>query len=148
MSNNKNNLLGFAFAKITTEQFAILAEDVDINESFELQTQLRFGINVSDKVLAIYPKFRFEYKEKPFLILESSSQFKIKDETWESLTDKENATIVFPRNFIIHLILLSIGTARGILHAKTENSVFSPLVLPTINADKIIDGDVVLGLER
>lgn len=148
MSDKQNNQISFTFIKITTEQFALLDDYVGKKENFNLQTQFKFGVNSSNKVLAIYCLFRFIHEEKPFLILETSSQFKIKDNSWGFLIDQKNNNISFPRNFVIYLTMLAVGTARGILHAKTEDSIFSNMILPAINVDKIINSDVVLSLKE
>ena len=41
-------------------------------------------------------------------------------------------------NFIRHLSAISIGTARGILHAKTENTAYNKYFLPTININELV----------
>ncbi len=148
MSNRQSSFIGFTFFKIITEQFAILEEAVNMNEQLGLSTQLRFGINKTNKVLAIYCRFRFSTKENPFLILETSSQFKIEDESWKRLVGKNEKNIEFPRNFVVHLSMLSVGAARGILHAKTENTIFNHIVLPTINVDQLIRSDILLDLRE
>lgn len=148
MSEKNHSLIGFRYVRVITEQFAVLEEDVMINEKFGLQTQLRFGINSSNKILAIYSRFRFDTKDKPFLVLETSSQFKVEDENWEELVSKNRKKITFPKSFIVHLSMLSVGTARGILHARTENTIYNHLVLPTVNIDSIVEGNITLELRQ
>ena len=42
----------------------------------------------------------------------------------------------------MHLVLLTIGTLRGVLHCKTENTEFEDLKLPTINVNELIPNDI------
>ena len=42
-----------------------------------------------------------------------------------------------------HLIVLTIGTVRGILHAKTEGTKYNSYILPTINVAELIKTDIV-----
>ncbi|MPN63841.1 hypothetical protein SDC9_211608 [bioreactor metagenome] len=53
-----------------------------------------------------------------------------------------NNVLLVPKNFMQHLAVITIGTARGILHAKTENTPFNQYVLPTINVSEMIKDDV------
>lgn len=142
MSNN--DPIGFFLVNLSTDQFALLKEDVNIKDRFDIQTQVRFGVSNDDKLLAVLVKFRFEQNRKPFIILEVSSKFKVRDEDWASLTDEKGENIAFPRNFILHLTVLTVGAARGILHAKTENSIYHSILLPTINVNELIDSEKII----
>jgi hypothetical protein len=37
--------------------------------------------------------------------------------------------------------MLTIGTSRGILHAKTEGTEFNKFILPTINVNQLVEKD-------
>jgi hypothetical protein len=50
--------------------------------------------------------------------------------------------ITFPQNFVCHMAMLTVGTSRGILHSKTENTIFNSYILPTTNVKEIISSDV------
>lgn len=77
--------------------------------------------------------------DQPFLIIEVACEFDLEEKTWESLR-KENK-IVFPRKFVEHLVVISLGTVRGVLHAKTEQTAFNSFFLPLTNVSKIITDD-------
>ena len=47
-----------------------------------------------------------------------------------------------------HLSVITVGTARGVLHAKTENTPFNKFVLPTINVTELVKEDVSFDLEK
>jgi hypothetical protein len=44
--------------------------------------------------------------------------------------------------------MLCVGTLRGVLHAKTENSVYNKFYLPTINVNDLVKTDIVLVTEN
>ena len=48
-----------------------------------------------------------------------------------------------PSGFVCHLAMLAIGTARGVLHAKTENTLFNKYLIPTINVAELIKDDII-----
>jgi hypothetical protein len=49
--------------------------------------------------------------------------------------------LTIPKGFLAHLAMISVGTARGILHCKTENTIFNNFVLPLVNVASMIPED-------
>ena len=141
---NSVSTVGFHLTRVTTEQFAILPESYDTdNHETNLGIGLNFGVDTSKKAVAVFFKVQFEQKMGPFLIVEIANHFQIEDSAWTSFTSEENK-IVIPKGFATHLLVLTIGTARGVLHSKTEKTDFNHFLLPTINASELIQKDVEL----
>jgi len=44
--------------------------------------------------------------------------------------------------------MLSVGTARGILHAKTENTPYNEFIIPLINVTEAVKADIELSDNR
>lgn len=134
------NKIGFTLNKINTQQFAII-EDVydDKIDEFNLSTNLGFGLDADNLSIISIVKVKFEQKNKPFLIIEVSCEFDISPETWESLDGHEIDD--FPKGFLAHIAMLTIGTTRGVLHSKTDNTKFNDFLLPTINVTEMIEND-------
>jgi hypothetical protein len=142
-NKGKVTAINFALRNITTEQFAIL-EDVKINlQKIRLNSNLRFAANEKDKVIAVFSNFTFESEETPFLIIETGCHFNIKPEEWKQMLNEETNSLQVPKGFLSHLSMLTVGTARGVLHAKTENTKYNRYVLPTINVASMIKNDAV-----
>jgi len=136
--------IGFQLNKITTEQFAIIQDAYDnTSEEVNMTISLNFGINKDDKFIASFVKVQFEQKEKAFLIVEVGNHFKINEASWIEL-NKPTDKIVLPRGFAAHLVMLTIGTLRGVIHCKTDNTEFNKYILPTINVMDLIKDDVEL----
>jgi hypothetical protein len=83
----------------------------------------------------------FESNKNRFLSIEASCQFKITEDAWSNFLDQDTNTLKVSKGFLSHLAVLTIGTTRGILHAKTEGTCFNKYVLPTINVTEIIKED-------
>jgi len=49
---------------------------------------------------------------------------------------------VIPKGFLTHLTVLTIGTARGVLHTKLEKTGFEKYLLPTLNISDLIKEDM------
>lgn len=138
---SRKDVVEFSIAKVTTEQFAIIDKAFSEKEVINLNTNLRFAIDRDQRIVAVYTLFKFEQKEIPFLIVEVSDQFVIAPESWATFL-KEDNTIVIPKGFMIHLGMITVGTARGVLHTKTEGTKFNDFVLPTINVTEMVTDDV------
>ncbi len=138
MENNKLTTLHFSLHKITTEQFAVI-DDVNLSGNIKLSTRIHFGFNDKRKMVACFSKFIFEADNKPFIIIEASCHFKIEDDSWnELLLPEKDNFLKMPKVFLRHFAMLTVGTTRGILHAKTENTDFNKFVIPTVNISTII----------
>jgi hypothetical protein len=60
----------------------------------------------------------------------------------EFFYNADEKEIILPCGFAQHLLVLTIGTVRGILHAKTEGTAYNQYVLPTINVAEMLKEDV------
>jgi len=142
----KNLKIGFALHSIRTEQFATIEDSFDREGEINLSTGLNFAFEKDLKMIAVFTKFEFESNAKPFLIVETSCHFNINPDAWQMFGNEDTGNVVIPKNFMQHLTMIAIGTARGVLHAKTENTEFNSLILPTINATELVQEDVEANL--
>jgi len=140
--NSGERVVGFSILKVVTEQFAIIESSFNEKEEINLNTNLKFAIDNDQRVLVVFSSFKFEHNGIPFLIVETSCQFMIEAESWASFV-KSEGTVIVPKGFMTHLSMITVGTARGVLHTKTEGTKFNDFVLPTINVMDIIKEDVV-----
>lgn len=142
MADNTN--INFSLLKIKTEQFAVFEENFNKSEVINLNTNLSFGLNSNDKVFLITPKYTFENEGKPFMTIQISCYFKIEDKTWNNFTIKKQ--IGFPKDFVAHMAMITVGTSRGILHTKTEGTIFNEFILPPMNVAEMVGEDVSFDL--
>jgi hypothetical protein len=140
--------IGFSLKKVSTEQFAIIEEGFNDKGKIRLNTSLRYAADDIQKYVAVFTSFIFDSDSKPFLIVEASCHFQIKDSAWVEMLNSETNTLVVPKGFLGHLAMLTVGTSRGILHAKTEGTCFNKYVLPTINVTEIIKEDATFSFNK
>ncbi|BDS14482.1 hypothetical protein [Aureispira anguillae] len=133
----------FKLRKIETIQFAILEDQYSLDkEPAQYKTKHKFGIDLINKVLVVYSKVQFKQLDTPpFLLIEVACSFEITEKSWESLNVDHK--IIFPCDFIEHLLTISIGTVRGILHTKTEQTKFNEFILPPADVTNVMDGNLV-----
>ena len=133
----------FRMFRINVEQFAILAENVQF-EKLDIATGLEIKYSLEGKSLAIVMTFNFVSEEEKVMLLKLNCEFQIQEDDWNSQIN--DAKIIFPKNFIEYLVVQTVGTARGVLHCKTEGTAFNHIILPPMNVSDMINGDMIVNL--
>ncbi|MBK5214532.1 MAG: hypothetical protein JJE55_12830 [Flavobacteriaceae bacterium] len=146
MAEEKNKI-GFSLKKITTEQFAIIESSYKEGEVVELKAGLRFGINFDTHIISVIFSTSLIQGKSPFLLIEVGCHFNISKDAWKSFYNESKTELIVPKGFIGHLVMLTIGTTRGVLHSKTENTPFNNFLLPTLNVMELVKKDVVFKVE-
>ena len=137
----------FALNGIKIEQFAILEENYDPNKiEISLGTGLQFKIDNKNEQIACFLSFEFIQKEKIFLKIQVSCHFKIEKSAWNSFIKEDN--LVVSKGLLAHLAMITTGTARGALFAKTEGTPFSKYIVPTINVEEMIKEDALFEIGK
>jgi hypothetical protein len=143
--DKKDPKIGFSFQGIKVEQFALLEENYGPKkEEVNLGTELQFKVEQSSKQIGVFANFEFSQTKNAFLKIVVSCHFKVQEDSWISLSKLEERKIIIPKGFLIHLAMLTVGTSRGVLFAKTEGTVFSKFIIPTVDVTKTILEDVVI----
>ena len=140
----ENTQVGFALKGIKTEQFAIFEENYSPKKETSLGTELQFKLDQNNKQIAVFLGFEFLQGKKVFLKIQVSCHFKIEESSWNSLI-QENKLIV-PKGFLAHLAMITTGTSRGVLFAKTEATPLSTFIVPTLNVAEMIKEDVLFDI--
>ena len=136
--------MNFILKYIKTEQFAIFEENLIEGEPINLSTSLSCGLNAGEKLFISTVKCTFEINEKPFITIQVSCYYELDPTTWAELTDENK--LVIPRGFVAQTAMHCAGTIRGILHTKTEDTIFNQFILPPINVDVLAGEDAVFEL--
>lgn len=143
MDTKKN--VSFRLLNIVTEQFATF-EIENLPETNDLKSELQFSINPKNRVVACRIKFQFLYENQPIVTLTVVCNFDVKENSWNNniVSDKK---IILPKHFLEHLCGITVGTSRGILHVKTENTFFNRFIIPTLNVSTLVKKDVIFEIK-
>lgn len=139
--NKDNTGVGFTLQGIKTEQFAIFEENYASKKETGLGTELQFKLDPENKQIGVFLEFEFLQGKKVFLKIQVSCHFKIEENSWANFFQKENNKLVVPKGFLAHLAMITTGTTRGVLFAKTEATPFSKFIVPTLNVEEMIKED-------
>jgi len=138
----KENKVGFALQGIKTEQFAVIKENYNANKKdVGLSTSIEFNLNEDEQSISVFLGFEFSQAKKVFIKIIVSCHFKIDEQSWKGFLDAKHSKMVISKGFLSHLAMLSVGTTRGVLFAKTEGTPFSSFMIPTLNVSEIIKED-------
>lgn len=72
--------------------------------------------------------------------------FKISEDDWAEMA-REDGRTTLPKGFLCHIAMHTVGTVRGILHVKTENTPFNRYILPVIDVEQTIDEDIIVDVK-
>jgi hypothetical protein len=143
---DKKNI-GFKLLSLKTEQFATFEENYQerINEA-GLLVNANWVLNIDNKQIGVFTTFSFDHEKKVFLKIQVSCHFEVTPQSWDEYCEEKKIT--FPKGFIQHITTLAIGSTRGVLHAKTEGTVFNKYLIPTIDVTKMVKKDVEFSISQ
>ena len=106
---------------IHLDQFAILCEDC--KDEVGMNVSLNFKYGDEGKKVACVVAFDFTSESEKVMVLKMTCEFEIQVDDWKTLhNDKE---VVIPKDLLEFFAVHTIGTARGVLFCKTENTQFN-----------------------
>ncbi len=137
----KNNYsIPFRLMDITTEQFAVFPENHEVgNYEFDIDFSTTVSINSEEKAVGIFTKYSFSQKSGIVLVLECACHFNIKNKYWDKSIDNDILTL--DKGLLTHFLVLTVGTSRGVLHAKKPKWLEN-MILPTLNVTSVIKEDM------
>ena len=147
---NSEIAISFFLKTIQMEQFAWFEENLKESDlvEIELATQIHFKLNPQHQIVRNFVGVTFQQQQKPFLKINMSCAFKIEETVLKALTDETHSKIVLPKHFLQHLVVITIGTIRGALFAKTEGTIFNRFIIPTLNVTTLVQTDEVFLIQE
>ncbi|MEI8033362.1 MAG: hypothetical protein WCH05_08460 [Chlorobiaceae bacterium] len=139
--------INFALAQIVTEKLELLPEVFNEEKPVSIDFAIDFGIDSRQRLLKVLFKNTFIQEESPFITIVAGCIFAIDPASWSLFCSKDNTRFILPSNFAGYLATLTAGTARGILHGKSENTPLNRFVIPVHNLEEIIKDNIELQLE-
>lgn len=126
----------FSYAGLKANQFAMIRE-VAVSEPVELSISVSICGDYNKSLLKIGLMIEYSNNEQPILLVETQNDFLIEGHDWLKLSKENSESVELTKDFVDHLVAISISTARGFLSAKTENTPFSKYFLPLINVKNL-----------
>ena len=133
----------FRIFKIENEPIELHADLVEDLSGLEFGFQVSFNGDLQNRIVGCKTDYVFR-KENGVVIsaLTVYCYFIIQEEYVNSRI--ENNKLLLDKEFLRYLATISVGTARGIQHAKTQGTILNALVIPPINLTSMDIQDIVL----
>ncbi len=128
--------------KISVVQFAILSREVA--EGYNVGTSAVIKHTVDGGSVAVDMTFSFENGKEKAMVLEVLCEFGIHPEDLQTMTSDNK--VVIPKSALDLFLAQTVGTARGILHCKTEGTPFNGIIIPPINVTNLFSSDLIINL--
>lgn len=141
MANNTNKV-GFSLVAISTEQFATSPQFYAATRETQVSTRFYFKANTEDKRVGVFFPVEFLQNGVPFVSLEVACHFRLTPKSWKAYYDLDSGTVLLPKHQAQHLAMITVGTARGVLHARLDRTPFSHFILPALDITTMIKGDM------
>lgn len=133
----------YRIERIVTNQFAIFPEKFQNREDVAVDVNLNFGVGDHISPLKNITTVRYTQNNELLLVLEIICLYVISEDGLDAIRKAGK----IPVDFLRYMGSFSVGIARGIIHARTEGTVLSPVILPPINLNASIDKDLIIKKE-
>ncbi len=141
MENQQEHSIGFRIQNIETIQYAILQENVE-ESRLAFTISFSYGLDATSKLIRTIFRYELMHAEKPALLIEIAIDCGIEPNCFDEKIREANGFRI-TTNLAIHFAMITVGTARGILHEKTKDLVLNKFPIPTINVAQAINNDIV-----
>jgi|SRR5690554_6413986 len=146
---DKEKIIGFALSKVTTEKYTVIESNIPATgEEIGIRMNFHYIAKSTHKMVSAFSKFTFQADVKEFITIEGGCHFNIEPDDWDALLNNNKSKLTVPKDFLIHITTITVGTTRGILHALTDSTNFNKFYLPIINMADIITTDSIFDLNE
>lgn len=128
----------YRISGIKTTQFALFPEKFINGREITVQTSFTFGYSEGLDSIRCISNFEYIQDEDILMISEIQCTFDISPEGSAELKELRKV----PVDFLRYMATIATGTARGIIHAKSEGTILSAIILPPINLIEAIKNDL------
>jgi hypothetical protein len=139
----------FRIIDIETKQWAITPENFDKdNSGIEIKFHSGFSIKIEHHQIISLPKITLLQNDKSFMVIETAFRFLVEEKGWERMV--HNDKLIIPKALKEHLLVIAIGTLRGIIIEKTNSkeSSIDSFVLPAIDVRNGTGDDLIFELNN
>lgn len=133
----------FRIFKIENDPIELHADLVEDLSGLEFGFQVSFNGDLRNRVVGC--KTDYVFRQQSGVVVSALTvycYFMIQEDFVKSKL--ENNKLLLGKDFLRYLSTISVGTARGIQHAKTQGTILNALVIPPINLMSMDIQDLVL----
>lgn len=126
-----NQVIPFRIFKITNDPIELHADLFDEQSPMEFGTEFSFNGDLKQRIIGCRSVYIFRQGDTILSSLTVYCYFEVDpDYVNEHL---EDGKLMLNKDFLRYIATISVGTARGIQHAKTQGTILNNLVIPPVN---------------
>lgn len=127
----------YHFSKMDLKQFATFEENIiDETKDINISCSVSFAYSFEQNTVLCTITIVYLIEDKPILKANLEAYFVISAESVDNLI--ENDEIILPTNLQIQFASLVYGSMRGIIFAKTSDSVLGKFILPPYDVTQVL----------
>lgn len=131
-------ILHYKISKIETRQFAIFPENFRLDQPVNIKSSFAFNVKKDCSQIRCISKFEYNQDDRVVLVSEFATYFDIAPDGSEKIKLSKTISV----DFLRYMATIVVGTARGIIYAKSENTFINTVILPPINLVEAITEDL------
>lgn len=132
----------YRIVQIVTSKFEQHSDSFEVGPDIQMNSGYNFAVNDIAHRVRCESAYKFLQKDVELLNLILVCIFEVEPSAFNALKNGNEITI--PVDFLRYMATISVGTARGIIHTRTESTPLSNIVLPPINLVEIIKEPLVV----
>lgn len=132
----------FRIVQIVTSTFEQHSASFEVGIDIQINSGYNFAVNEIAHRVRCESLYTYLQNEVEILNLKLVCIFEVEPSAFFAL--KKDNSITVSVEFLRYMATISVGTARGIIHARTESTPLSNVVLPPINLVEIIKEPLVV----
>lgn len=132
----------YCISRIETVQFALFPDNFQNGQAVRVNTNCGYNVRSDVQQVRNIVTVNYLQEDKLLMVAELACYYDIAPEGVESI----KAEGKIPVDFLRYMGAISVGTIRGLIHAKTEGTVLNPVVLPPVNLEEAIQNDMSLSI--
>lgn len=136
----------FRIFKITNDPIDLNADLLKEQDLVEFGVEFSFNGDFKKRIIGCRSTYMFRQKTNMLSSLTVYCYFEIEQGFFDQNT--KGGVITIDKEFLRYLSTISVGTARGIQHAKTQGTLLNIFVIPPVNLMDFDFKDFVLKEEQ
>ena len=134
----------FRINRIDNQKIDMHPELVNPNTNeYQINTRYAFTGSLVNNVIGCRGEYRFYQGENEVSCLIVDCYFDI-DPLYVNQNKKEDGSLTVDKEFLRYLATINVGTARGIQHVRTQNTILNDVVIPPINLTTLELNDIII----
>lgn len=135
----------YRIVQIVTSTFEQHSDSFEVGQVIQINSGYTFAVNDIAHRVRCESVYKYLQNDNELLDLKLVCIFEVEPSAFIALKNENNITI--PVDFLRYMATIAVGTARGIIHARTESTPLSNVVLPPINLVEIIKEPLVVKID-